>query len=188
MQKRLNPGLFEDSGPQQVTQPPSPSTPIPPSHMGAAGTLEAHKLFEDIQSIKTKMRTYDNQLEVFRKQMSEFVSSIDQRFERVSQAMSRLEKSVHNQGRDTEEKFRHVRDKIQSQGFEEAKVEGLIERQTVVIRNFENRLSALQKIINEKEVLLMRYLSETWIIPFFLFGASVRWLNLPSCSLMIFQE
>lgn len=157
MHKKLNPGLFEDSNEEKKVQSHGlPSHPMPQS-MGSPSGLEAHKLYEEIQSLKTKMRTYDNQLDIFRNQMSEFVRSIDQRFERLSQALSRIEKSVHSQGRDTEEKIRRVHTKIQSQGFEEAKIEGLIERQTLVIRNFENRLTALQKIVNEKELLLMKY-------------------------------
>ena len=69
-----------------------------------------------------------------------------------------FEKSFHSLGRDTEDKIHGLREKMQAQSYEEAKVEGLIERQTVVIRNFENRLTALQKIINEKELLNMKYL------------------------------
>jgi hypothetical protein len=118
---------------------------------------ESMRLMEDLNTIKTKMRGYESQIDVFRNQMSDFVRNVDQRFERVSQALARMEKSIHSQARDGEEKIRQVREKIQSQNFEETKIEGLIERQTVVIRNFENRLSAMQKIINEKELLLMKY-------------------------------
>lgn len=160
MHKKLNPSLFNPVSTEKVqSQAPSHNQqmglPIVPPQV--TGALEAHKLFEELQSLKTKMRTYDSQLEVLRNQMSEFVRTLDQRFERVSQALSRLEKAVHNQSRDAETKIKQVREKIQSHGFEEAKIEGLIERQTVIIRNFENRVAALQKIVNDKELLNMKF-------------------------------
>jgi exonuclease VII large subunit len=95
-------------------------------------------------------------MEVFKNQLTDFVHTFDQRFDRLSQALSRMEKALHAQGRDTEDKFRGVREKIQSQSFEEAKIEGLIERQSIALRNFENRMAAMQKLLNEKELLLMK--------------------------------
>jgi hypothetical protein len=132
---------------------------MPAMNTLANSTLRADsmRMMDEMNSIKAKMRGYESQIDVFRNQMSDFVRNVDQRFERVSQALARMEKSIHAQGRDGEEKIRQVREKIQSQNFEEAKIEGLIERQTVVIRNFENRLASMQKIINEKELLLMKY-------------------------------
>jgi hypothetical protein len=124
----------------------------------ATGRNENLKLQEEINSLRAKMRSHENQMDVFKNQMSDFVKTFDQRFDRLSQALSRMEKTVHSQARDTEDKLRAFKEKMQAQSFEEAKVEGLIERQTVVVRNFENRLTALQKIINEKELLLMKYL------------------------------
>jgi len=153
--KRLNPGLFDEVSTEKV-QSTNLNSPVGvPSTAARAETL---KMQEEINSLKAKMRSHENQMDVFKNQISDFVKSFDQRFDRLSQALSRLEKAVHTQGRDMEDKLRGFREKIQAQNFEEAKVEGLIERQTVVIRNFENRLAAMQKIINEKELLLMKYL------------------------------
>lgn len=159
MSKKLNPGLFEDAPGPLVQSPALPSLEPasvlgqqPPGHK-----IEAQRLYEELNAMKTKMRAYESQMDVFKSQMSDFVRTIDQRFERISQALSRMEKALHAQGREADEKIRAVHTKMQHQGFEEAKIEGLIERQTVVIRNFENRLSAMQKIINEKELLLMKY-------------------------------
>ncbi len=130
------------------------TAPQPPS----ASRAESLKLQEEMNSLRAKMRSHENQMEVFKNQMSDFVKTFDQRFDRLSQALSRLEKAVHSQARDTEDKLRGFKEKMQAQSYEEAKVEGLIERQTIVVRNFENRLTALQKIINEKELLLMKYM------------------------------
>lgn len=152
--KKLNPGLFgEVSGerspivatPNHALQPPSPTSP-----------MELQRINEEVQGLKAKLRNYDNQMEVFKNQLTDFVHSFDQRFDRLSQALSRTEKTLHSSARDTEDKFRGVREKIQAQSFEEAKVEGLIERQSIAIRNFENRMAAMQKILNEKELLLMK--------------------------------
>lgn len=156
MNKRLNPGLFDEGANEKVQGlTTSPVSYTPQSQ--PQPRVEAEKIFEEIQMLKLKMRGYESQLELFKNQMSDFVRNIDQRFDRMSQALSRLEKAVHTQGRETDTKMQAFREKIQNQNFEEAKIEGLVERQTVVIRNFENRLTAMQKIINEKEVLLMKY-------------------------------
>ena len=160
MHKKLNPGLFDEvtnntptdrtgsfASPTQGSGLPSLSTS---SHM------EVQRINEEVQGLKAKLRNYDNQMEVFKNQLTDFVHSFDQRFDRLSQALSRVEKSVHALGRDTEDKMRGVREKVQAQSFEEAKIEGLIERQSVAIRNFENRMSSMQKMLNEKELLLMK--------------------------------
>lgn len=178
MQKRLSPGLFEDHTPslapekvqvfhaqstfQEASAPAATSSnsQIPQSSMAMSVQsvrMEAQKLMEEMKEIKGRQRSYENQIEVFKNQMSDFVRSVDQRFERVSQALSRIEKSMHQQGREGEEKLKTLREKMQAQNLEDAKVESLIERQNVVIRNFENRLTSMQKIISDKEALLLKY-------------------------------
>lgn len=182
MQKRLSPGLFEErsrnpaSEKVQVSQPPPTFAPpvesysapatlqngavLPNSAMSLtvqAARLEAQKLTEEMKEIKGRQRSYENQIEVFKNQMTDFVRSVDQRFDRVSQALSRIEKAMHQQGRDGEERIKTLREKLNNQNLEDAKVESLIERQNVVIRNFENRLTSMQKIISDKEALLLKY-------------------------------
>ncbi|MCB9072878.1 MAG: hypothetical protein H6623_04585 [Bdellovibrionaceae bacterium] len=156
MNKRLAPGLFDDNS-QGTESPQTYHSPALPSLTSQVGKMELQKLTDEMSAIKAKIRSYENQLDVFKNQISDVLRSIDQRFDRLSQALSRIEKSVHNNERSTEQKIQVFREKLQSANLEEAKVEGLIERQTLVIRNFENRLSAMQQLINEKELLLMKY-------------------------------
>lgn len=164
MSKRLAPGLFDDVTAAPETQnpyyglaPQSQNQGLPPVMGPATSKMELQKLTDEVNAVKAKTRSYENQLEVFKNQISDVLKSIDQRFDRLSQALSRLEKSLHNSDRNTEQKIQAFREKLQTANLEEAKVEGLIERQTIVIRNFENRLSAMQQLINEKELLIMRY-------------------------------
>jgi chromosome segregation ATPase len=157
MNKRLTPGLFDEI---PSTNPESQNTyhsPALPSLGTGIGKMELQKLTDEVNAVKAKIRSYENQLDVFKNQISDVLKSIDQRFDRLSQALSRIEKSVHNNERNTDQKIQNFREKLQSANLEEAKVEGLIERQTLVIRNFENRLSAMQQLINEKELIIMRY-------------------------------
>lgn len=128
-----------------------------PSMGSAIGKMEIQKVTDEVNAVKAKIRSYENQLDVFKNQISDVLKSIDQRFDRLSTALSRLEKSIHTNERGTEQKIQAFREKLQGANLEEAKVEGLIERQTIVIRNFENRLSAMQQVLNEKELLLMKY-------------------------------
>lgn len=166
MSKKLNPGLFESQIQPQTTEmipTPPPQQPISSAHPTTLPTLQPppnmdmHKILEEVQSVKTRLRNSDQQIETLKNQLSEFIASIDQRFERFSQALSRLEKGIHIQERNTEDKIRKTHERIQAQGFEESKVESLVERQTLVVRNFENRLNSLQKVVHEQELLLMKY-------------------------------
>lgn len=156
MHKKLNPGLFDEISTDRPSPIATPNHFSASASMSPTSNMEVQRLNEEVQGLKAKLRNYDNQMEVFKNQLTDFVHTFDQRFDRLSQALSRMEKSVHAQGRDTEDKFRGVREKIQSQSFEEAKIEGLIERQSIAIRNFENRMAAMQKLLNEKELLLMK--------------------------------
>lgn len=164
MSKRLAPGLFDEVAAGPETQnpyhglaPQSQSPSMLPAMGPAITKMELQKLTDEINAVKAKTRSYENQLEVFKNQISDVLKSIDQRFDRLSQALSRIEKSLHNSDRSTEQKLQVFREKLQNANLEEAKVEGLIERQTIVIRNFENRLSAMQQLINEKELMIMKY-------------------------------
>ncbi|MCC6138011.1 MAG: hypothetical protein IT287_05225 [Bdellovibrionaceae bacterium] len=169
MSKRLAPGLFEEI--PAPTEPQNTYNGLAHSHhlgsahsatlpsMGstAIAKMELQKLTDEVNAVKAKTRSYENQLDLFKNQISDVLKSIDQRFDRLSTALSRLEKSIHTSDRTTEQKLQAFREKLQGANLEEAKVEGLIERQTIVIRNFENRLSSLQQIINEKELMIMKY-------------------------------
>ncbi len=163
MSKRLAPGLFDEVAAAPEAQntyygPGTPnSSPSLPSMGSALNKMEIQKVTDEVNAVKAKIRSYENQLDVFKNQISDVLKSIDQRFDRLSTALSRLEKSIHNNERGTEQKIQAFREKLQGANLEEAKVEGLIERQTLVIRNFENRLSAMQQTLNEKELLLMKY-------------------------------
>lgn len=169
MSKRLAPGLFEEipsSADSQNTYHglasnqtlgPAHASTLQPMGSSAMAKMELQKLTDEVNAVKAKTRSYENQLDLFKNQISDVLKSIDQRFDRLSNALSRLEKSIHTSDRTTEQKLQAFREKLQGANLEEAKVEGLIERQTIVIRNFENRLSALQQVINEKELMIMKY-------------------------------
>lgn len=165
MGKRLAPGLFEEVSTPSDAQ----NTYLSPAYgatahnaslpsMGAhLGKMELQKLTDEISAVKAKVRSFENQMDVIKNQVGNVLTTVDQRFDRLSQALARLEKSLHTSDRNTADKIQAFREKLQSSSLEEAKVEGLIERQTILIRNFENRLSSMQQQLNEKELLIMRY-------------------------------
>lgn len=161
MSKKLRSGLFQSAG--SASSNSSLGSSVKTANLAPAqgplnlSSAEHARMQEEMQSLKTRMSQSERQVETLRLQMSDFIGSVDQRFERLSQALSRLEKSQHQQEVAFDKKIQKTREKIQNSHFEELKVESLIERQNLVLRNFENRLSALQKLIRDKEAVITKY-------------------------------
>ena len=91
--------------------------------------------------------------------MSQGLGSQSTSIEKLQKNVERNNKFIESLHKDLNESKANLSSKINERKVQESKIEDLLDRQNMVIRNFENRLTAMQKIINEKEIQLMNYAS-----------------------------
>ena len=74
MHKKLNPGLFDEVTNNTPTDRtgsfPSPSPSSGLAGLSTTSQMEVQRINEEVQGLKAKLRNYDNQMEVFKNQLT----------------------------------------------------------------------------------------------------------------------
>ncbi len=167
MHRELNPNLFgtkaigERSGVSQTSEsshphPSGPSQisagmprvpgPIPPE----VKLLEAH-----VHALKLQLQASEKRSEMMHAQMQELLRATTSRFERVSHAINRVESSTTSQIQELNTKYAGLASKMNERRVQDAKVQEMIDRHNHIVRNFENRLVHLQRVLSEQEMQLL---------------------------------
>lgn len=115
----------------------------------------------DIKAIEHQIATLKMALMQMEKRTDSIVHKIDElgrnvhnRLERFSAAILRFEENQSQQNQDATAKFAHIIGKVNDRKITETKVQELVDRHNMMIRNFENRLTSLQRLVSEQEMAL----------------------------------
>lgn len=158
MHRELNPQLFgnqtplEDIGRAGTPAPPpgarveSAAVPYPPN--------EIKSLEHQIGTLKVALLQMEKRTETIGARLEEMTRSVHARLERFSQAIVRLEESQNESQQNTTGKLAQIVAKVNERKVTDQKVHELIDRHNLIIRNFENRLHSLQRLISEQEMTL----------------------------------
>lgn len=167
MHRELNPHLFGNSSPGNRATVEKPATPGPfdpglPSQTSAGmpklpGAIppEVRQLEAHVHSFKIQMQASEKRSDVLISQVQELARSTTGRFERVSQAMTRLEGSAAQQLQELNSKFAALASKLNERKVQDAKIQEMVDRHNHIVRNFENRLTHLQRVISEQEMQIL---------------------------------
>ncbi len=162
MQRELDPKLFgnpEIAEDEQKLSPPSLSAkPFDSSSIGFQ-SLEIKELKQQLQMSQKRVQLLEEKLSQVISKMSQGLGSQSTSIEKLQKNVERNNKFIESLHKDLNESKANLSSKINERKVQESKIEDLLDRQNMVIRNFENRLTAMQKIINEKEIQLMNYAS-----------------------------
>jgi septation ring formation regulator EzrA len=181
MNRELNPHLFgpppaysprpgERAGldpasaasPQIQESTPVPAIPVPRAGAGAAERaqgsayfpLELKALETNVQGARAQMASMEQKTEALAVQVGELARSVNARLERFSSALKRLEEAQAQQAQDFSAKNAVLAGKVNERKVNDNKILDLIERHNILVRNFENRLVALQRTLSEQELQL----------------------------------
>ncbi len=165
MHRELNPNLFGNKAttdrqssshgfePSHVSSPSQTSAgmpkvpgPIPPEFK----QLEAH-----VHALKMQVQASEKRGEMMHTQMQELLRSSTSRFERVSHAINRLESSTAAQIQELNAKYAGIASKLNERRVQDAKIQEMVDRHNHIVRNFENRLVHLQRVLSEQEMQLL---------------------------------
>jgi hypothetical protein len=166
MNRELDPGLFGAGATSTaggthgsiashgLQAPPAPATtqpgraiPYPPIDMRV---LEAQVL-----QIKAMLSQFDRRMDQLAAQVNEIKSESHSKLDRYGQQLLRLEDGIQRLTTDTSNRLASLAGRVNERKVSDSKLQDLIDRHNLLVRNFENRLSSLQKLAGDQEQALL---------------------------------
>ncbi len=160
--RELNPFLFgtptmHDRNPVDPNKPAAgimgkgvESAPARPTYL--PGDIKA--LEHQINSLKVAFIQADQRMDTITAKIEELARTVHMRLERFSQALVRLEEMHNGLKHETTGKLAQVVAKVNERKVNDTKIQELIDRHNMIVRNFENRLLSLQRLVSEQEMAL----------------------------------
>ena len=154
MPRELNPELF---GAQKPAPEPVSASPSQPKWLKEEdGKVLALRL----EALRKKVKELEAALETQNGRQKDGQEGLKGRFDRIQQHMQRQDSQIQANTQDVHNKLAKVVSRLNERLTSDAKIEELMDRQQQVIQGFELRLSQMQKIINEQELMLAAARSE----------------------------
>jgi len=160
--RELNPFLFgtssvHDRNPVDPNKPAAgimgrgaENAPARPAYL--PGDIKA--LEHQINSLKVALIQAEKRAEGMTAKIEEVARTVHMRLERFSQALIRLEEMHNSFKQETTGKLAQIVAKVNERKVNDTKVQELIDRHNMIVRNFENRLLSLQRLVSEQEMAL----------------------------------
>ena len=126
---------------------PGRAIPYPPIDMRV---LEAQVL-----QIKAVLAQYDRRMDQMAAQIGEMNRDSQGRLDRYGQQLMRLEDGIQRLTADTSNRLAALAGRVNERKVSDSKLQDLIDRHNLLVRNFENRLSSLQKLASDQEQALL---------------------------------
>ena len=162
--RELNPALFGD---RSVVADPfaGPDTRYTAaSVMGAAANesgrtvpyppIDYRTLEGDLKSLRTALVQMDKRTEMLALKMEELARSVHTRMERLGQKLQSFEESQNKAQNETAQRFSMVVAKVNERKVTDVKIQDMMDRHNTIVRNFENRLTSLQRLVSEQQMSL----------------------------------
>ena len=135
------------AAPLPASTQPGRAIPYPPIDMRV---LEAQVL-----QIKAVLSQFDRRLEQMAAQINETNRDNQSRLDRYGQQLLRLEDGIQRLTTDTSNRLASLAGRVNERKVSDSKLQDLIDRHNLLVRNFENRLSSLQKLAGDQEQALL---------------------------------
>lgn len=126
-----------------------PGQPIPfPS-------IDLRVLEAQVSQIKASLQHFDRKVEQLSTRFNELTRDTQGRLDRYGQQLMRLEDGIQRLTADTSQRVATLAGRVNERKLSDSKVQELVDRHNLMIRNFENRLSSLQKLAADQEQALL---------------------------------
>lgn len=146
MQKELNPELFGESIAKSRVLKADQATPAVTHTMIIETKInetrqQMHQLAESLANAVT--------------QVNEFIKSSQNKFERLQQAIVRLEQNDQVLNTETAQRLSHINNRMGERKVMDMKIQEMIDRHNSVLKSYEVRFNQLQKLLADKEAMLV---------------------------------
>lgn len=165
--RELNPQLF--GAPTSQVEPSGlaadPRVPAS-SMMGGAGAvsedprrvpyapIDVKALEAQMMGVRSAIMAMEKRTESLGFKMEELARTVHARLERFSAAIVRVEDTQNKAHQEIAGRFATVAAKVNERKITDTKVQELVDRHNSIIRNFENRMHSLQRLVSEQEMAL----------------------------------
>lgn len=167
MNRELNPQLFgTQTQVEKIGSPVDPSRPATGimGHGAEAGAgavqrptyppIDVKALEHQMGVLRVAMIQMEKRTESLTSKVDDLARTVHARLERFSQAIVRMEEIQNSLNQDGTAKFAQVWAKVNERKVSDNKVQELIDRHNTIVRNFENRMTSLQRVVSEQELAL----------------------------------
>jgi DNA repair exonuclease SbcCD ATPase subunit len=150
MKKELNHELFRDTQ-TSSQQTNSSMTWIEPA--AATSTPDPRIFNHDLQISELKQHVYNlhEQMMKLASQSAELMKSSQMKFERLAQAVTRIESTQLNLSQEMSQKVATLSGRLNERKSIDGKVQEMVERHHQMLRGYEARLNQVQRLLTEKE-------------------------------------
>jgi hypothetical protein len=172
MNRELNPQLFGPSPAEKSAGAPDPAWPMPaaspaPLKDEPTGTfmvsgggrlayqpLEMKALEHQVSTLKVALQQAEKRSDSYVARLEELTRMVHGRMERFSQAFKHLEESQQQHNQEVTARFAQMAAKVSERKVMDNKIQELVDRHNMIIRNFEARMGSLQRVVSEQELSL----------------------------------
>jgi chromosome segregation ATPase len=164
MHRELNPQLFGSSTPvEKIGNPVDPHHPATgimgrgeqaASSQAAYAPIEVKSLEHQLNMSKVTLMQLEKRTDGLTAKAEEISRNTHTRFERFAQAVLRIEETQARIHQENTAKIAHLAARVNESKITDTKVQELMDRHNQIIRNFENRLLSLQRLVSEQEMTL----------------------------------
>lgn len=166
MHRELNPQLFGTATPvEKIGQPVDPAKPAAgimgrpsveaaPTRQVAYPPIDVKAIEGQMTQLRVGLMQMEKKTEMVHSQLQELARNTNSRLERFAAAIMRFEENIGQSHQESTMKFAQITAKVNERKVTDNKVHELIDRHNHIIRNFENRLLALQRLVSEQELAL----------------------------------
>lgn len=161
--RELDPGLFGGApggmGASSVAshglQPPPAMPATQPGRAIPYPPIDMRVLEAQVLQIKAVLSQYDRRMDQMAAQIGELSRDSQSRLDRYGQQLMRLEDGIQRLTTDTSNRLAALAGRVNERKVSDSKLQDLIDRHNLLVRNFENRLSSLQKLASDQEQALL---------------------------------
>jgi DNA polymerase II small subunit/DNA polymerase delta subunit B len=143
MDKQLNPALFSANTSEKVSD--SKSWYIDP----------ASSLRFDRPIDRTELKKMEDRCEVINDRVSETIKTSSLKSEKVGQRVAQVESRVEALAQEIRSKYAQLSGRVTERNLMETEVQSMLDRHNQVVRNFENRMVQMQRLVENQQMLLM---------------------------------
>ncbi len=112
-------------------------------------------LLSQVEQLKRRQKEQEAQIDTMNNRMTEVISGMKVRFERLMGVTQRLEEFVKTSLQDIHAKFAGLSSRVAERKLSETKVQEMLDRHMNLVQQFDLRMNQVQKLVAEQELQLM---------------------------------
>lgn len=167
MNRELDPQLFGPSGKASSAQStpgsssryeirgPAPEPRTEPGQAVPFPALDFKVLESQMTQLRAVIQQFDKRLDRLEATLGEFARDSQGKIDKVTHQTMRVEDGLARLTRDTADRLAALAGRVNERKVQDSKIQEMVDRHNLLVRNFENRMESLQKLAGDQEQALL---------------------------------